>query len=79
MVFAQDTGGIVYGTGNGTLGHVNASSPMQLRKTWELRDRGGVGRGITTLKRYDLTQDGVAELIAGREDGTVTVSARSFV
>lgn len=68
----------MYGTDNGTLGHVYASSPTQLRKTWELRDRGGVGRGVTALKRYDLTQDGFAELIAGREDGTVTVSARYF-
>ncbi|CAM9658675.1 unnamed protein product, partial [Pylaiella littoralis] len=69
----QDTGGVVYGTENGTIGHVSASGSSQLRKTWELPGRGGVGRGVTALRRYDLTQDGVVELIAGRDDGTVTV------
>lgn len=69
----------MYGTDNGTLGHlsvaVSASGPSLLRKTWELLDDGGerVGRGVTALARYDLTQDGAFELIAGREDGTVTV------
>lgn len=29
---------------------------------------------MTALKRCDLTQDGVAEIVAGREDGTVTAS-----
>lgn len=32
---------------------------------------------MTALKRFDLTQDGVAELIAGREDGTVSVRCRT--
>lgn len=63
----------MYGTENGTIGHVSASGSSQLRKTWELPGRGGVGRGVTALRRYDLTQDGVVELIAGRDDGTVTV------
>lgn len=69
----QDTGGVVYGTDNGTIGHVSPSGPSQLRKTWELPGGGDMGKGVTTLRRYDLTQDGVAELIAGRDDGTVTV------
>lgn len=68
----------MYGTDNGTLGHVAASgtAPSLLHKTWELPGGGGVGRGVTALKRYDLTQDGIAELIVGREDGTVTASSR---
>eukprot|EP00903_Cladosiphon_okamuranus_P008387 g8063.t1 len=69
----QDIEGVVYGTNNGTLGHLAASGPSLLRKTWELLDDGGAGRGVTALARCDLTQDGVSELIAGREDGTVTV------
>ncbi|CAN0125804.1 unnamed protein product, partial [Ectocarpus sp. 12 AP-2014] len=70
-----DDGGVVYGTDNGTLGHVSASGTAAslLHKTWELPGGGGVGRGVTALTRYDLTQDGIAELIVGREDGTVTV------
>lgn len=63
----------MYGTDNGTIGHVSATGPSTLRKTWAIPGGGGVGRGVTTLRRYDLTQDGVGELIAGREDGTVTV------
>lgn len=65
---------MVYGTDNGTLGHLSVSGPSLLRTNWELLDDGGVGRGVTALARYDLTQDGVSELIAGREDGTVTAS-----
>ncbi|CAM9371775.1 unnamed protein product [Ectocarpus sp. 13 AM-2016] len=77
----QDDGGVVYGTDNGTLGHVSASGTAAslLHKTWELPGGGGVGRGVTALTRYDLTQDGIAELIVGREDGTVTASNRLFV
>lgn len=74
---------MVYGTDHGTLGHLGPApiGATSLRKTWELpnggtgsKGRGGVGRGVTALKRCDLTQDGVAEIVAGREDGTVTVS-----
>lgn len=70
----------MYGTDNGTLGHVSASGTAAslLHKTWELPGGGGVGRGVTALTRYDLTQDGIAELIVGREDGTVTASNRFF-
>ncbi|CAN0393384.1 unnamed protein product, partial [Scytosiphon promiscuus] len=64
---------IVYGTDNGTLGHTSPNGTFLLRKTWELPGVGGVGNGVTALKRYDLTQDGVAELIVGREDGTIAV------
>ncbi|CAM9764264.1 unnamed protein product [Scytosiphon promiscuus] len=69
----QDCGGIVYGTDNGTLGHASPNGTFLLRKTWELPGVGGVGKGVTALKRYDLTQDGVAELIVGREDGSIAV------
>lgn len=34
---------------------------------------------MTALKRCDLTQDGVAEVVAGREDGTVTVSVTAVL
>eukprot|EP00752_Nemacystus_decipiens_P012116 g10741.t1 len=71
----QDTEGVVYGTDNGTLGHLSVSGPSLLRKTWEILDDGGLGRGVTALTRYDLTQDGAFELIAGRDDGTVTASS----
>ncbi|CBN79191.1 Bardet-Biedl syndrome protein 7 [Ectocarpus siliculosus] len=50
-----------------------SKSGMGMDQTWELPGGGDVGRGVTALKRYDLTQDGIAELIVGREDGTVTV------
>ena len=82
--FLQDADGVVYGTDHGTLGHLGPapSGATSLRKTWELPSGGtglkgrggGVGHGVTALKRCDLTQDGVAEIVAGREDGTVTVS-----
>lgn len=78
---SQDTGGVIYGTDNGTIGHLGTSEPGAkcLRKTWEIPGSGfglqggGAGRGVTALKRFDLTQDGVDEIIAGRDDGTVTV------
>ena len=90
---SQDTDGVVYGTDHGTLGHLGPtpSGATSLRKTWELPSGGtalkasggggggGVGRGVTALKRCDLTQDGVAEIVAGREDGTVTVSTSRVV
>ncbi|CAM9337349.1 unnamed protein product, partial [Hapterophycus canaliculatus] len=75
----QDCGGIVYGTDSGTLGHISPDGPSLLRKTWELPGGGVVGNGVTALKRYDLTQDGVAELIVGREDGTVSASIYQFL
>lgn len=68
----------MYGTGQGTIGHFspNPSRSSFLRKTWELPGSGiGSGGGsVTAISRCDLTQDGVAELVAGREDGTVKVS-----
>lgn len=85
---SQDNRGVVYGTDRGTLGHL-ALAPDRanfLKKTWELPAGGGSdaarggggggggrGRGVTSLKACDLTQDGVQELVAGREDGTITV------
>lgn len=82
IIRIQDTGDVVYGTDRGSLGHL-APAPRGaefLCKTWEipagggLGGGGGVGRGVTALKRCDLTEDGVAEIVAGREDGTVSVS-----
>lgn len=83
----QGRGGIVYGTDKGTIGHLcnpGTDGGDILRKTWELSAGGatmsveGSGRrGVTALKSFDLTQDGVEELIAGREDGSVTVRLAS--
>lgn len=78
----------MYGTDRGSLGHL-APAPGGaefLRKTWEIPagggsgggGGGGVGRGVTALKRCDLTEDGVAEIVAGREDGTVSVSIQGM-
>ena len=80
---SQATGGIVCGTDQGTLSHFSPtpSGAQHLRKLWQLPPGGNLsgggiaGRGITAIKHFDLTNDGVAELVAGREDGTITVSS----
>lgn len=80
----QGTGEIFYGTDHGTIGLFGPApdGSQHLRKIWQLpggsnQQVGGhtATRGVTALKLFDLTGDGVAELFAGREDGTVTVSS----
>lgn len=72
---------MLYGTEKGTIGHLAVSlldSTKALSKTWELPDgpsgtAGSGGRGVNALSSFDLTQDGIEELIVGRGDGSVTV------
>lgn len=73
----QGTGDIFYGTDHGTIGLFSLSpdGTQHLRKLWQLPGGGNQVGGVTALKLFDLTSDGVAELFAGREDGTVTVSS----
>lgn len=89
---SQDNRGVVYGTNRGTIGHLGVAPDGAnfLKKTWELPAARGTGssfggasggsdggRGVTALKACDLTHDGVQELIAGREDGTITVRGQT--
>lgn len=83
IMYQQGTGDIFYGTDHGTVGLFGPApgGSQYLRKIWQLPCGGNqvgghaVTRGVTALKLFDLTGDGVAELFAGREDGTVTVSS----
>ena len=61
---------LLYGTDNGIIGtlKLNASG---IRRGWQLPpDRKGI---INCIDTFDLTKDGVADIIIGRDDGSLQV------
>ncbi|XP_019647281.1 PREDICTED: Bardet-Biedl syndrome 7 protein homolog [Branchiostoma belcheri] len=62
---------LLYGTSDGKVGmvQINSLSPSH---RWELPNEKGHG-GILCLDNYDITSDGVQDLLVGRDDGLVEV------
>lgn len=72
----ENTGGdignkVIYGTQDGRLGLVQVSRFIQ-ESLWELENENRSG-GILCLSNYDITGDGVLDLLVGRDDGQVEV------
>jgi len=62
---------VVYGTMDGKIGHVLLNEHQPVYK-WEIPNSKNLG-GISCLSHYDVTGDGMNDLLVGREDGTVEV------
>jgi Bardet-Biedl syndrome 7 protein len=78
---------LLYGTENGIFGQILLGDGA-MRRGWEvgnrsvstLANRAAAPRragGVTALCAHDLTHDGVPDVIVGRDDGTIQVSAAS--
>ncbi|KAM9833162.1 Bardet-Biedl syndrome 7 protein isoform X1 [Syngnathus typhle] len=64
---------ILYGTTDGKIGSVHIGEGSATTK-WEIDNDKKKG-GILCLDTYDITGDGVRDLLVGRDDGTVAVYA----
>ncbi|XP_054419498.1 Bardet-Biedl syndrome 7 protein isoform X1 [Pteronotus mesoamericanus] len=64
---------LVFGTSDGKLGltQITASKPVH---KWEIRNEKKRG-GVSCVDSFDILGDGVKDLLAGRDDGTVEVYA----
>lgn len=62
---------ILYGTSDGKVGLIELSMEEPLPK-WELPNEKRLA-GISGMDCYDITNDGVLDLIISREDGTIEV------
>eukprot|EP00697_Spironema_sp_BW2_P010615 gnl/Spiro4/25941_TR12923_c0_g1_i1.p1 gnl/Spiro4/25941_TR12923_c0_g1~~gnl/Spiro4/25941_TR12923_c0_g1_i1.p1 ORF type:complete len:610 (+),score=109.67 gnl/Spiro4/25941_TR12923_c0_g1_i1:154-1830(+) len=68
---------IVYGTSTGLVGQLNATAQdasYVLQRGWWAHNQSNRG-GIQCIAAADVTNDGVNELVVGRDDGTVEVFA----
>ncbi|XP_075544098.1 BBSome complex member BBS7-like isoform X4 [Dermacentor variabilis] len=67
---------VVYGTSDGKIGLLSIDKPSQV-PVWEIENTNGGGSsvcvGVTCLGSYDMTGDGVLDLLAGRNDGQVEI------
>ena len=61
----------MYGTSDGKCGLIELSLEEPLPK-WELVNEKRLG-GITSLDSFDVTSDGIMDLVIAREDGVVEV------
>lgn len=62
---------ILYGTSDGKIGLIEMNADEPLPK-WELANDRRLG-GVSCLDSYDITNDGILDLLVGREDGTIEV------
>ncbi|XP_076069179.1 BBSome complex member BBS7-like isoform X2 [Oratosquilla oratoria] len=62
---------LLYGTNDGKIGLVQLGRGSALHR-W-VTEGSGKGGGIMCMDHYDMTGDGVRDLIVGRDDGTVEV------
>ncbi|XP_070391048.1 BBSome complex member BBS7-like isoform X2 [Dermacentor albipictus] len=62
---------VVYGTSDGKIGLLSIDKPSQV-PVWEIENPNG-GGSVTCLSSYDMTGDGVLDLLAGRNDGQVEI------
>lgn len=67
----EDGDEVLYGTADGRLGLVQISK-LEPTHRWEVPNDRRHG-GILCLDNYDITADGVADLLVGRDDGLVEV------
>ncbi|KAF4519730.1 hypothetical protein B566_EDAN014257 [Ephemera danica] len=61
---------ILYGTQDGSIGLVSCG--FQPSKHWVMESTNG---GVMCMDHFDLTGDGVSELLVGRDDGTIEAYA----
>ncbi|MGH0183113.1 UNVERIFIED_CONTAM: hypothetical protein FKN15_024259 [Acipenser sinensis] len=62
---------LLYGTTDGKLGLVQVTDTSPVYK-WEVTNQKKRG-GILCIDRFDITGDGVKEILVGRDDGTVEI------
>nr|XP_039265008.1 Bardet-Biedl syndrome 7 protein homolog isoform X1 [Styela clava] len=67
----EDGNEIIYGTVDGTIGHIVVGRD-EPNHTWELPNDRNLG-GVSCLAHHDMTGNGTPDLLVGREDGTVEV------
>ncbi len=76
LALLNNTGGfngreVLYGTSDGKIGVLEMSLEEPISK-WELQNDKRLG-GVACLSMYDITCDGILDLLIGREDGTIQV------
>ena len=62
---------MLYGTQNGKMGLVKLT-PTEPNYRWDMLNERKYG-GISCISTWDITGDGVADIIVGRDDGVVEV------
>ncbi|GAB6029517.1 Bardet-Biedl syndrome 7 protein, variant 2 [Chamberlinius hualienensis] len=62
---------VLYGTSNGNIGLIDVS-PISGNQKWTSKPSKGYG-GIVCFDFYDIMEDGVRDLIVGRDDGQIEV------
>lgn len=72
----NNTGGfsgkeVVYGTSDGKVGLIEITMEEPLPK-WELPNEKRQS-GVSCIDSYDITNDGIMDLLVSREDGTIEV------
>ena len=71
LSLGDDAQEILYGTQNGKIGLVKLT-PLEPCYRWDMLNERKHG-GITCLSTFDLTGDGLPDIIVGRDDGVVEV------
>ncbi|XP_064405547.1 Bardet-Biedl syndrome 7 protein homolog [Halichondria panicea] len=67
----EDGQEVLYGTQNGKMGLVKLT-PTEPNYRWDMLNERKYG-GISCISTWDITGDGVADIIVGRDDGVVEV------
>lgn len=62
---------VIYGTSDGKIGLMEMGVDEPVPK-WELANEKRLA-GVMCMDNYDMTNDGVLDLLVGREDGTIEV------
>ena len=62
---------VIYGTSDGKIGMLEMGADEPLPK-WELANEKRLA-GVSCLDNYDILNDGVLDLIVGRDDGVIEV------
>ncbi|XP_029844333.2 Bardet-Biedl syndrome 7 protein homolog [Ixodes scapularis] len=82
LALFQDDGGVtgrdvLYGTSDGKVGLISIEK-ASATPVWELEGSSGEG-SVTCLGNYDMTGDGIKDLLVGRIDGQIEVYAYNDV
>jgi len=59
----------LYGTANGNFGVIKFDASCQAELMWEVQGK----QPVSCVAAYDLTKDGVQDVLIGREDGTLEI------